>query len=283
MQPGRTVGLFGLSGTGKTTQAGEYAKYIKKTTGKRTLLNAADYGGYDALEPHIAAGIVEANPLQSDANPWVWINAACTVKPPADVGLLIYDSGTSIAEALLTDCARQAAAGIQVGQEKIFQLKVPTGKGTTPLTIGTNNKAQYGLIQTYMMDMIRRSTWLARENGVDVLWTFGEHSGEDPNDDPVVGPKLAGKALTGTLPKELRYILRLDVQVAPGQAARHVLYTQQQPDRKGLGYSFGNARYPIDATTPLPPVIEPASLTTFWELIEKGKQEAIANLIAEVG
>lgn len=281
MQLGRTVGLFGLSGTGKTSQAGEYAKWIKKTTGKRTILNAADFGGYDVLEPHVAIGLIEPNSLKAGDNPWVWINKAATTPPPKDVGLVVYDSGTSIGESLLADCAQQAAKGIQIGQEKIFKLTIPTKEG--PLVIGANNKAQYGLVQTYMLDMIKRSTWLAKNHGVDVLWTFGEHSGEDANDDPVVGPKLVGKALTGTLPKELQYILRLDVQVSPGASAKHVLYTQQQPDRKGLGYSFANARYPLDATTALPPVIEPASLITFWDLVETAKKEAAAKLLAEIG
>jgi hypothetical protein len=276
------MGLFGLSGTGKTTQAGEYAKYIKKTTGKRSILHSADFGGADALEPHIAVGLLEDRSFTSDQNVWVWTNRACTTPPPADVGLIIYDSGTAMAEALLADCAKQAAAGVQVGQEKIFTLTIPTGDPKAPLRIGTNNKAQYGLVQTYMLDMIRRSTWLARNHNVDILWTFGEQSGEDPNDDPVVGPKLVGKALTGTLPKELRYLLRLDVQVAPGAPARHLLYTQQQPDRKGIAYSFANARYPIDATTPLPAVIEPASVSSFLTLLDKAHTEAAAKLLEEM-
>ena len=279
---GRTVGIFGLSGTGKTSQAGEYAKWIKKTTGKNSEYYGADYGGNDVLLPHIDAGFVIPHILTASDNPWVWLNNAVTTPPGKDIGLRIFDSGTSAAEAMLADCAKAAAVGIQIGQEKIYKQSIPTGVPNKPLVIGANNKSQYGLVQTYVLDMIRRSTWLANDHGIDVLWTFGEQSGEDPNDDPVVGPKLIGKALTGTLPKELRYLLRLDVRVSPGGEASHLLYTQQQPDRKGLGYSFGNARYPLDATVKLPPVIEPASLITFWELVAQARKEAAANLLAEV-
>ena len=51
----------------------------------------------------------------------------------------------------------------------------------------------------------------------------------------------------------------------------------------GLATSFGNARYPLDATSILPPYIEPASLTEALRLIELGQAEAEDVLRQELG
>jgi hypothetical protein len=99
--------------------------------------------------------------------------------------------------------------------------------------------------------------------------------GEKQDDTPVLGPMVAGKALTPAIPKWFRYTFRLvSVPTTQGQAPRHLLYLQEQPDFGGTGMSFGNARYPIDAITPLPAVIEPASIIEAMELIEKAEAEA---------
>lgn len=281
MKQGRTLGLYGLSGSGKTTQIGEYAKFIKKTTGKKTQLHAMDMGGFDSIMPLIDIGLIDVDIYNEADDPWTWINAAVSTVDDESYGLKAFDSGTSVGEALIAYCAKAAAEGTQIGQERMFRLTIPTK--AEPIVIGANNKSQYGLIQTFLLDMVWKSTWLARRSGVDVMWTFGEHRAEDPNDAPIVGPKLAGKALTGSIPKWLRYTLRMvSIPGGQGEPARHVLYCQEQPELNGLGMSFANARYPLDATTPLPAMIEPASLPLFWNLIQQAEDEAKAKLTQEL-
>ena len=46
---------------------------------------------------------------------------------------------------------------------------------------------------------------------------------------------------------------------------------------------FGNARYSLDASTPLPLSVEPASLVEALRLIEGGAEEAESNLRLELG
>ena len=125
------------------------------------------------------------------------------------------------------------------------------------------------------------STWLARKADVEILWLFGEHRGEDPNTTTIIGPKVVGKALTGVLPKEVKYLLRLVQIPVEGQPSRHVMMTQAQPELGGVGMCYANARYPLDATTQLPAVIEPASINTFFDIIETGQKEADEKLISE--
>ena len=61
-----------------------------------------------------------------------------------------------------------------------------------------------------------------------------------------------------------------------------LLHLQEKTELSGLGMSFGNSRYPLDATTPLPASIEPASLSEFWRLLQQGQDEALANLSSEL-
>lgn len=275
---GRTVALYGLSGSGKTTQAGEYAKYVFQQARKRTRWFGADMGGYDSIEPLVDVGVVEAPVMFNEGDdPWEWTNRVVSMPIGPEEGLRVIDSGTSISEALMSSCASLAAQGRKVGAQNALRFQLPTGGW-----IGSNNESNYMVVQMFMLDAIWKSTWLARK-GVDVLWTFGEHRAENPNDAPIVGPKLAGKALTGSLPKWLQFTLRLVSIPQEGGPTRHVLHLQEQPELNGLGMSFANARYPIDATTPLPATIEPASISEFWRIIEQGKEEARQRLKEELG
>ncbi len=278
---GRTIALYGLSGSGKTTQAGAHAHYVRKTTGKFTEYWRADKGGNDSIEAHIRVGTIRPTFLGEEENPWTWLGRAVTTPPAPDVGLRIIDSGTGIAEALLKAGRDAAARGVQIGSEKVYKQTIAVDGGDS-LIIGANNKSQYGLIQTFGTDMIWKSTYLAADKGIDVLWTFGEHRGEDPNDQHIIGPAFAGKALTGLLPKWVRYTLRLVEITQPGSAPVHRLQLQAQPEFGGTGMSFANSRYPLEATTPLPPFIEPASLPEFWSLIESGQREADEVLMSEL-
>lgn len=279
MPSGRTVALYGLSGTGKTTQVGEHAKFVWKTSGKRTEYYAADMGGFDAIEHLAELGILLPRFLEPDADVWTWINDAVTAEPGGDVGARAIDSATSVAESLLAVCAKAAAAGQQIGQQKVFTLTIPTKSG--PVKIGMNNESQYGLVQGYMLDMMRRSTWTARRTGVDFLWTFGEHRAENPNDSQIIGPRLVGKALTGSIPKELRYTLRMVSEPQPSGAPLHQMWIQEKAELNGN--SFGNARFPLAASTVLPAMIEPASISKFWELVDTGKAEALQADKAALG
>lgn len=284
MSSGRTIALYAESGRGKTTQCGEYAKYVRKSRGKNTILYSSDLGGYDSIRPLVRLGVVtpvEFRPGLDD--PWIWIDDAVSGKDIDDsIGCAIFDSGTSQAEALLTACSH---SDFQIGQQKTqrFTVSRPAAGDTKAksLNVSINNEAHYGVVQGFMLDAIWKSTWLTRR-GIDVLWTFSVHRGEEQDRTPILGPKLAGKALTAAIPKWFTYTFRLDTIPVENESPKHVLYTSEHSELAGLGHSFGNARYPL-GVTPLPPVIEPASLVTVFDLIEQGQLEADAALKAELG
>lgn len=277
----RTIALYGETGDGKTTQIGDYGKSIFKQSRRRFVLRSTDLGGHDSINPLIKLGVGSVERPKQNDDPWEWIANAAERKPDKDVGLVAFDSGTSMSEFLLNSCAKLSAAGEDIGGRPAPKFIIGK-RGPNPLKIGTNVDSHYMVVQGFMLDVIFRSTWLA-EGDVDVIWTFSLYRGENAASDPILGPKLAGKALTSAIPKWFKYTFRLASIPVVGSAPRHVLYIQAQPDNVGIATSYGNSRYPLDATTQLPAMIEPASLTEAIKLIESGQDEAEANLKAELG
>lgn len=277
MQHGKSIALYGDSGSGKTTQAGEYAKHIKRTKGLNTVLFSTDLGGFDSIGSLVRAGIVHPVELSPGDDPWIFIDDAVSGKGCGeDVGLAVFDSGTSQAEALLSACSH---ADFQIGQQKTQRFAVTRGKQS--LNVSINNEAHYGVVQGFLLDAIWKSTWLTRR-GIDVLWTFSVHRGEEQDRTPILGPKLAGKALTAAIPKWFKYTFRIaSLPQGDGQPI-HRLYLTEHSELAGLGHSFGNSRYPL-GVDPLPPFIEPASIPKALELIEEGQRQADELLARELG
>jgi len=272
---GLTIELVGDSGSGKTTQAGELAKYVKRTRGANTVLHTCDRGGYDSISALVRAGIVGVNEISQVDDPWMWIDDAVTGKNlPDGTGLVVFDSGTSMSDLLLTACSH---ADFQIGQQKTqkFTVNRPgshAGVSSKSLTVSINNEAHYGVVQSFMLDAIRRSTYLI-DRGIDVLWTFALLRGETQDRTPILGPKLAGKALTPFLPKEFRLTFRLDVEPVEGDHPVHVLYTTAHPELAGLGHSFGNIRCPLGVTPPKA-IIKPASIIEAFDEMARAQKEA---------
>lgn len=276
---GKTIGLYGDTGSGKTTLGGELAKYVRKHRKLNSVLHTSDRGGYESLMPLVRLGVLDVNQLSQRDDPWIWTDECVTGKyvDPAKHGLAIFDSGTSLAEALLTAAHK---SDFQIGQQRTQKFTV--ARGAKSLNVSINNEAHYGVVQGFLLDAIWKSTWLT-QRGVDVLWTFSVHRGEEQDRTPILGPKLAGKALTAAIPKWFQYFFRVTSIPVEGANPRHILHLTEASELAGMGHSFGNARYPLDAETPLPPTIEPASLVEAIRLIEKGQQEADNKLKQELG
>lgn len=273
----RTIAVYGDTGSGKTTLTGELAKDQFKQNRTRAILHAADMGGFESLKPLIRLGVIEVDSPAEDEDPWLWINSAVSTPPPDDVGLVLFDSATSMSEAILSFIAK---SDMKIGAQNTQKFSV--SKGDRSLTVGANNMNHYGVVQTFMLDMIWKSTWLSKK-GPDVVWTFSTDRGENTLDQPLVGPKLAGHALTAAIPKWFNYTFRVASIPVVDSAPRHVLYLQEQAEQGGAVMGFGNARYSLDASTPLPLSVEPASLVEALRLIEEGQVEAEDNLRAELG
>ncbi len=273
---GRSIIIYGPTGSGKTTLVGEYSKVLKRK-GKKLLYHASDMGGYDSIIPHIDAGMIQVNEyVHNTDDPWGWINSAvkCRDMLTDDIGAVAFDSGTSMGEALMNYITH---SDWKVGTQATQKFS-PQGPGKVGLQIGLNNEAHFGLVQSFMLDQIWNSSWLVR-SGLDVIWTFGEYKGEGVT-DTMIGPLLVGKALTPKMSKWLKYTLRVLSVPVSDQVDRHRLQLTPQPELNGMAISMANARWPQDARTPCPAFIEPASIEEFFRLHEQASQEAHAALSA---
>lgn len=280
---GRTIAIYGDTGSGKTTQIGELAKKVFKETGKRTRYYAADRGGYESIKALESVGVLDTVLYPHNADPWAWsMEVVDPEQDVSDIGLVAYDSGSSMAEMLLTDCKRMAGLGQDIGGRPAPKFKITKSDGTREV-LGSNVDSHYMVVQGHMTDVIWRSTWMTPNGGPDVLWSFGLHRGEREDDTSVLGPQLAGKALTGRIPRWFNYTFRLASIPEMNAPPRHVLYLQEQSELGGMGMAFGNSRYPLSAFTALPEFIEPASLSEALTLIENGQREAEEALRNELG
>jgi hypothetical protein len=242
-------------------------------------LFTSDMGGYGSLNPLVNLGVVTPIALGEFDDPWIWINEAVSGGhlDPTKHGLAIFDSATSQAEALLSWITKQPQ---QIGQQRTQRFNLT--KGAKSLDVGINNEAHYGVVQGFMLDSIWKSTWL-KTKGIDVIWTFSVHRGEEQDRTPILGPKLAGKALTAAIPKWFNYCWRIASIPVEGEQPRHVLYTAEVPELAGLGHSFGNSRIPLGSDVVVPPVVEPASIATVLELLDEAEKQAEAKLREELG
>jgi hypothetical protein len=275
----KSILLYGDSGDGKSTLLGEFAEWIYKTTKKRTRLYSADRGGVETVRPYIELGIIEL--IQLDGDPWVWLNSVVRGKIKEagkwvngvkdDIGFYAFESMTSMADEFMSSLAKKAGQGLNVGGGANVSFKVNEGADT--LMISGNNMSHYNVTQMRLVEEI----WESQKLPGWTAWTAAVKRDEDPNaSGKILGPAIAGKALTAEVPRWFTYSFR--VAAIPPQGTtpeRHILYMGDHTDMgSGNAKGLGNSRNPLDAPK-LPVTIEPASLVKAIELINAGYQPAL--------
>lgn len=281
--------LYGDTGDGKTALAGELAESIYKKEKKKARLYSMDRGGLRTIKPYIDLGIIEPEIL-GDGDPWIFLHNAVRgrVRDGAgkwqegkrdDIGLYIFESMTSGADALMQSLALKAAAGVNIGGGGNVNFTI-TEEGQS-LKVGGNNQSHYGVVQ----GRIVQEVWESQRLPGWLLWTASAKRDEDQNSSGrILGPQIAGKALTGEVPRWFVYTFRVAAIPAQGATAeRHILYLGDHTDpNSGGSKGLGNTRVPMDAPK-LPPSIEPASLVKAIEMINAGDAPAMEAIRRRIG
>ncbi len=285
--------LFGPTGSGKTTQIGELAEYIYKTKKLRTRLYCTDRGGWESIRAYVELGIIEAIPMFGE--PFLWIDHA--VKGDKwdgkqwvpgiddDIGMYAFEGMTSMCDAEMSWLADAAGKGINVGGGGAFNFTVKSEPGqgkAEQLKIGSNNMAHYSVCQQQVFE---KSTQSQNLPGI-VLWTAGDKRGEDDVNGGVVGPQTAGKAQAGEVSRWFKYTWRLAFEVMPSQPVKHVLYTDRHTElqSRGMAQGISNSRIPMAGTdVAIPTRIEPASLVTIMQLLERRQAAAKDEIRKRLG
>lgn len=278
----RTILMYGRTRSGKSSQLGELAEYVYKTTGKKSRIYSADRGGSDPINPYIDLGIVELIE-QGDSDIFVFLNKAVQgyvrdstgkwIKGSNDnIGMFAFESMTAFADGIMGAMVQKASEGISIGGGANVSFNV-IGDGES-LKISGSNMAMYGICQARITDEVWKSQKLPADY---IVWTASASKDEDMNaGGKVIGPAVIGKALTAEVPRWFQLTFRLDALPSQsGKPERHILYLGNNLDlASGNAVALGNTRTPIDGTE-LPPSIEPASIAKALELIKASEVSAL--------
>lgn len=286
----RTILMYARSRGGKTSQLAELSEYVKITTGKKSLVYSIDRGGIGPMVPLIDLGVIDLVE-QNDTNPWIFMNKVSNgfVRDPnnkwvkADMsayGMVGIESMTGFSDAFMNDLAAQSAMGTNIGGAANVSFNV-TGDGES-FKIGGNNMGHYNVVQNRILDEV----WRSQRLPVDYLvWTASASRDDDPNSSgKVIGPAIAGKALTSEMLRHFDLTFRLDcLPSAQGKPERHILYLGNSLDlAAGNATSLGNTRVPMGAKE-LPASIEPASIVKAIKMIDEASREATEVIKKRMG
>lgn len=280
----RRILLIGMTGTGKTTLAGEMAKFIYMTTGRITLMYLMDRGDTSSIDHLIEEGIILPIRL-GNYEPFIFLDRITKgkvlnaqqewVAAPPNVGLRIFDSATGIGEEQLKRTRDSQATDSPIGP-KAYSFTIATtaegGREVERLTIGANDKSHYGIIQGRIVDAMWDSTNWKEDPGFPchMIWTAGLRRVDQDDDTklPLLGPDLAGKALVGTAPRWFSNTFAVTKTSDPGGGKNtHILHLDAYADMSmGGSQVVGNGRVPLDGGDVskggivVPDLIRPASL-----------------------
>lgn len=287
-----TIMLFGTTGSGKTAQIGELAEWYFATQKKKTRLYTADRGGWITIQPYVELGIIEVVPLFDD--PWLWVNHAVKGDKVVDgkwvpgvdphIAMYAFEGMTSIADAVMSWMAQASGRGVNIGGQGAMNFKVSqgTGKDLESITIGTNNMAHYGVAQQQVYEKATESQYLPGT----IFWTAGDKRTEDDANGGVVGPQVAGKAMTAEVPRWFKYTLRIATEAMAGTAVKHVLHLEDHIEMNArMARAMSNSRTPLAGAdvAPMPSIIEPASIVKFLELTQKRQTSATDAIKRRLG
>jgi hypothetical protein len=270
---------------------GEFAEYVLRSLGKLCRLYTIDRGGVDTIRPQIDLGVIELVECGT-SDPWIFLNQACKGKirdkdgkwflpDNSNIGLFAFESLTSFSDAMMSWMAKKAGEGVNIGGGANTSFSV-SGDGET-VKISGSNMAHYGVCQSRVTEEAWESQRLPAPF---VIWTASVNKDDDTAaTGKILGPAVAGKALTDQIPRWFNYTFRIDALPAEnGQPEKHVLYLGNTRDKNAGGaVGLGNTRTPLDSP-PIAVAIEPASIVKALQLIESGSviaREAVAKRLGK--
>lgn len=284
-----TIALYGQTHCGKTTQAVYLAEWLYEQTGLKTAYYVSDEGDIAQAEDAIARGIIEKIDLRTVPHPFLtaekigsgqvpevsgWdekeerSNGKWVTKDWKPFGLVVIDSGTSLADDMFQDLSNKAAAGVNIGGEGATTF-IDGSAGWGTKTIGGSNRSHYNVVQTRMQVMIGRFAQLMAREHLIVLMTFTEDSGEvETSKLKVIGPKVLGSAITPKVPQWFKFTYHLTKSgtTASKEISPILWTTEHTVPGEGNVKCLANRRFPMLApdqlalTADIPTKYDPADI-----------------------
>lgn len=201
-----TMGLYGKSKSFKSWNGLQVAKYTLETTGKISRVLYSDQGGFSDMKDAADGGLIQMLNLAQVESPsavmmkvargeWpVKIGDSLEFRPwaenggPEEIGLYIFDSLTSIAEALMQELLDKRT---QLSQDAVSQYEYYGEK------FAAAAMAHYGEVQRKVRNILNVMPTIPVER---IVWTALEGTGEEKlTKASILGPLTIGRALTGSI------------------------------------------------------------------------------------
>ncbi|MFA5352631.1 MAG: hypothetical protein WC291_00210 [Thermodesulfovibrionales bacterium] len=300
-----SIMVYGISGSGKTTQGQELAKFVHRELHKKVRLVSTSGGGWTSIQPAIDAGLVTPTYVRTRPHPVETLNRLTQgwwpedpddpespllpiekQKDWEDVGGLMFDGATESADWLMSYIVREEAAGRMKSSAQNLAANFKDGD----TSFGTPGLAHYGNIQQRMEDFVTNSKGI---QGIYVMWTALELKATDDEGTklPMYGPDICGKKKTSKAPAWFDNTLHMYIAGAgglkQGTPATRRLYLNTHFESDGIPYVAKNRGH---FYAPLPEFLEntpkepnACSVDHFLKLLGESHVTATKKLKAELG
>jgi hypothetical protein len=237
--------VYGLSGSGKTTQVGDYAFWIHRKTGKKLRLASTSGGDWTSIQAYVDAGIVEPWFVRDWQFPFetmglvargYWpehvddpqspLLAPASQKNWKDVGGLAHDGLSETAEWMQQDATKREADGTF----KLSSEKLPARFTDGKTSFGAPSMAGYGMIQNVIAQQVAA---LKKLDGLYVMCTALElkvQESESGQRMTLYGPQIIGQAKTAIASAWFGNTLHIHYVMSQGAAAMRRMYLRNHYD-----------------------------------------------------
>lgn len=262
LEPGENLLMYGGTNAGKTTQLRKIIEAMATKEKPFRVHVTREPSALTILTPLVKKGICEIEYYHPLHDPFVWISKSVAGEvwregkwvngQPENLAGAAFDSLSGQGDLVLNALGEQAAKGFNVGGEPAPGLKIQAGG--TEMMVPSGSRSHYLVAQRWLLGQVWAAQllpcpqiWTAHEDvvGLDKKAPDGERSVEFAAGlgiRGIIGPMVAGSALTGNLPKYFVYTFRLTTQVAEG-SNKHVMFTGNHKD--GTLEGKANARCDI--------------------------------------
>ena len=291
LNAGDSLLLYGLYESGKTTQLIELIKALHTETGKKALGYGCDTGSIRSLQEQAEApGFADLEVYTFKDDPHLFVDSAVQGKRrqggkwvQADLSqysLVFIESLTGLGDLVVGSIGKQVADGRNVGGDAMKAPRLAIQADGYVINIASNSPTHYGMAQKFLLEKVLQSqslpvpvVWTAHEdvavpNKRDEQGNFRPEVAVDVGVQGMIGPLIAGHALTMHLGKYFVYMFRIKQEVKPTGVSRVLLSTRH---KDGLYEGLGANRAPLGSSVPRR--LEPADVVKLLTLIQTAKQK----------
>lgn len=277
--------IIGATGSGKTINIGEIAKYVLAKYGKVTRMASTDPSGAGPLVGMVKSKEIEFWPVHAWPRPIEAMYKSTLghwplrtddpespiVPPDAGTwevyGFGAYEGLTSYGDTILDDLKRTKASLSQDPSYSWSQGDFTTSGG---------NQSYYGMMQDTLKLWVVNTHLLKYEK---VLWTALESRGDDQSGSKVYGPMIGGKKATGRAGQWFVNMMHMDIIAGAAVTdpltkqtlveAKHILFLKTHIDPQTMVPFPCKIRAPKEYSKDVPAYLESGSVAEAYALLDK--------------